>query len=201
MAIEPEPPAGVKEKRLESRFPVRTRVEVSWVDQRGHVTTHLGTVMNHSDHGLGLKMDTRAEVGAMLWMRDVSDQLVKAVVRYSRNHETGGWQTGVRVVNRDLRAAGREPVRGAAELKWSDVNGRSRSIVVSVVDLSDSGVGVVSAAEIAKGQSVHLIGEQFECFCVVRHCRETEEGRYRIGLLFARQPHDRTNSVTADWLD
>ncbi len=199
--IHPKPPPGIEEKRLESRFPVRAGVEVSWINARGRVVSHEGIVMNHSDHGLGLKMQTRTPVGTMVWMRDVAGELVKAVVRFSRNHEMGDWQTGVRLVYRDLRGTGRVPVRGAAELKWPNLMGQTRSALVRVVDLSDSGVGVVAPMELDQGQSVQLIGEQFECFCAVRHCRAEQEGGYRIGMLFAREPHDRIHGVEADWLD
>ena len=199
--IHPEPPLGVKEKRLESRFPADAGCEVSWIDHREQVVTHEGTVMNHSDHGLGLMMTTRVPVGTMVWMRDVAGDLVKAVVRFSRNHEKGDWQTGVRLVSREMRGTGREPVHGGAELKWPDHFGRTASVVVRVVDLSDGGVGVVAPHEVGKGQSVQLIGEQFECFCVVRYCQKLAEGGFRLGLLFAREPHDRVHGVTADWLD
>ncbi len=199
--IHPELPPGVTEKRLESRFPVDAGVEVSWIGRRDEIVTHQGTVMNHSNHGLGLKMETRTPVGTMLWIRDVEGELVKAVVRFSRNHEMGDWQTGVRQVHREMRGAGREPVRGAAELKWPDHLGNTTSVLAHVIDLSDGGVGAVSPVEVALGQSVQLIGEQFECFCVVRHCNKQHEGGYRLGLLFAREPHDRVHGRTADWLD
>jgi hypothetical protein len=199
--IHPKPPPGVKEKRLESRFPVHTGVEVSWIDARGRVVTHEATVTDHSDHGLGLRLKTRIPTATMVWMRDVAGELVKAVVRFCRNHEMGDWQTGVRLVYREMRGTGREPVRGAAELKWPNVTGKTMSVLVRVVDLSDGGVGVIAPLDLVEGQSVQLIGEQFECFCAVRHSRPLDEGGYRIGLLFAREPHDRIHGVTAEWLD
>lgn len=200
-AIQPEPPPGVKEKRLESRFPIAAAVQLSWIGVRDEVVTHPGTVLDHSGHGLGLKMETRVPVGTMLWIRDVEGELVKAAVRFSRNHEKGDWHTGVRLVHREMRGAGREPVRGAAELKWPDHLGNTTSTLVHVIDLSDGGVGAASPVEVAQGQSVQLIGEQFECFCVVRYCQAMHEGGYRLGLLFAREPHDRVHGRTADWLD
>ena len=199
--ITPKPPLGVQEKRLESRFPKESHVEVSWVDVQDRVKTAQATVMNHSDHGVGLKVPTRVSVGSIIWMRDVDGELAKAVVRYSRNHELGDWQTGVRVIEREMRGAGRDPVRGAAELRWTAPSGKTCAVVATVIDLSDSGAGVVAPCELARGQFVELLGEQFECFCSVRNCHDVGEGNVRLGLLFARDPHDRTHGVSAEWLD
>lgn len=199
--IHPKPPLGVREKRLESRFPALSEIEVSWVDGSGGVRTDNATVMDHSDNGLGLKTLTRFPDGLMLWMRDVDGELVKAVVRFSRNHELGDWQTGVRVVPRDQRAYARDPVHGMAELKWSGAGGRTISKPVKVVDLSDGGVGIVAHFDLSAGQSVQLIGDQFECFCSVRNCRDLGDGSFRLGLLFAREPYDRVHGLAADWVD
>ena len=201
--MEPETklPPGVKEKRLDSRTSVRTDVEVSWTDQQGGIATHQATIVNHSRHGLGLNLQTRTPEDTIVRLRDTTDEVVRAVVRYSRNHELGGWQTGVRVVNRDMRTAGRETVRGSGLLKWPDPRGTARSAEVHVVDISDTGIGVVSPVRVPMSQSVQLVGEQFECFCVVRYCNERSRGDFRLGLLLAREPHDRAHDVSVEWLD
>ena len=199
--IYPKPPAGVPEKRLESRFPAMSEIEISWIDRVGNVRSEQARVLNNSDHGIGLKTRIRLSAGAMIWMRDVAGELVKAVVRYSRNHEDGDWQTGVRLIHREMRALGRDPVRGAAELRWPSASGEQLSMVVRVLDLSENGAGVLAPRELTPGQFVQLIGEQFECFCSVRNCRANSDGGFRLGLLFSREPHDRLNRLTADWVD
>jgi hypothetical protein len=199
--IYPKPPVGVSEKRLESRFPAMSEIDISWIDRVGNVRSEQARVLNNSDHGIGLKMSIRLSAGAMIWMRDVAGELVKAVVRFSRNHEDGDWQTGVRLIHREMRALGRDPVRGAAELRWVGPTGAQLSTVVRVLDLSENGAGVLATRQLQPGQFVQLIGEQFECFCSVRNCRANSDGAFRLGLLFAREPHDRLHQFTADWID
>ncbi|MCB1022641.1 MAG: hypothetical protein H6509_09285 [Bryobacterales bacterium] len=199
--IFPKAPEGVREKRIESRFPSMSEIEISWIDAVGNVKTAEAKVMNSSDNGLGLKTHTRLAANTMIWMRDIAGELVKAVVRFSRNHEDGDWQTGVRLIQQEKRGAGRDPVRGAAELKWPGPTGATSSMVVRVVDLSENGAGVLAPRALPEGQFVQLIGDQFECFCSVRNSREVDDGCVRLGLLFAREPHDRSRGVTADWMD
>jgi hypothetical protein len=148
-----------------------------------------------------MKTEERIPKGTMVWMRDSEGELVKAVARYSQGDDQGAWNTGVRVVPREMRSSSRDPVRGAAELRWPAPSGRTSAMVVTVVDLSDNGAGVIAPHELAVGHSVQLIGAQFECFCAVRNCTEEVEGGYRIGLMFARTPHDRQRGLTADWID
>jgi hypothetical protein len=150
---------------------------------------------------MGLTLDCEFPVGALVWLVKSHSEAIKAVVRHCERAHDGLWRVGVRVVRQERRRTDREPVSGKAELKWLGSLGVQISLPVDVVDISESGAGVSAGSAAPVGQSVQMVGGEFDCFAVIRHCSESSNGRFHIGLLFARPPHNRAKDVVSGWRD
>jgi hypothetical protein len=194
------PPKPV-ERRGEIRLHAEGSVDVLWFHDGQTAQTAAATVVNHSTSGVGLVLAPELPIGTLVWLIRSHSETVKAVVRHCERTEDNLWRVGVRLVREERRRTDRDAVSGEAELKWLGLDGHTLSLPVTVLDLSESGAGLSAAARPPVGQSVQLIGNQFDCVGVVRHCCDTGSGRFHLGLLFARPPHNRIREVTAGWID
>lgn len=204
MLPEPAPaprPSNRAERRVKGRVPAHGRVAIDWIDDELGPRTAEGLAVDESELGLGLLTDTRFEPGTIVRIRGLRGETQRAVVRHSRHEREFEWRTGLRLLPIESRAAEREPVGGAARLAWLDRRGEERSIEVLVRDLSETGAGLDSAEPIEPGLFARMLGDEFSCYCNVRHCRRSERGRYLIGVRFARAPENRTIGVALEWID
>jgi hypothetical protein len=83
----------------------------------------------------------------------------------------------------NVRKEERAPSKQTYSISWSDGSGVTHSTQVQGTDFSPSGIGVLSAIEVAPGTRVYIQapGENPIGYSVVRHCTP-HENAYLIGL-------------------
>ena len=85
----------------------------------------------------------------------------------------------------DKRRDQRRAANAEYSICWRDGAGQMRSAVVHSQDLSDSGIRVRGAVELAQGATVRIAckDNHVQSHCTVRHCSR-RDGAYDIGLAF-----------------
>ncbi len=87
------------------------------------------------------------------------------------------------------RRALRWPFPGTVELWIPDEQGRENYALATAVNLSRDGMGIAADQPIADGTSVQVAIHEpevtFHGQAVVRHCTESEDGSYLVGLQFS----------------
>jgi curved DNA-binding protein len=98
----------------------------------------------------------------------------------------------------NMRREPRMVARKTYSISWTDESGVNRSVEAEGIDFSFSGVGIRCPAEIAKGQTVHIQGQDGRPtgYAVVRHCIWRDPA-FVIGLELDEQTK-KTNSRPPD---
>lgn len=194
-------PAGVsKERREHRRIPALGPAKVMSVSDSGAIQDSNVQLQDFSQGGYGVLTEYKLPVGELVWVERQTGDLQKAVVRYSRHVGGLEWRTGLRLLEKERRSADRDRVNGAAFLSWLTPNGSHRSTAVTVVDISDTGAGVVAAEQAPVGVLATLRGSSLVCSCLIKRCDPDRKG-YRVGLLFTSKHKDKDRESSREWLD
>ena len=188
------------ERRRHRRIPSLGPAKILSIGEDDKVRSTDVRLQDFSEGGYGVMTGYKLPMGDMVWLQTNPDDLHKAVVRYSKHVGGLEWRTGLRILEKERRRAGRDQVVGAGFLSWVDSAGRRHSIPVTVSDISETGAGVVAETAVPVGILATLHGEGLVCSCLVRRC-VVDEDRHRIGLMFTGRHKDRVRESDREWND
>ena len=189
-----------EERRRHRRIPSLGPAKILSIGEDDEIRSTDVRLQDFSKGGYGVITEYKLPVGEMVWVQCEPENLHKAVVRYSKYVGELEWRTGLRILEKERRRAGRDRVVGAGFLSWINSAGARHNIPVTVTDISETGAGVSADSAIPVGVLATLHGESLVCSCLVRHCRRDKD-RQRIGLMFTNRHKDRVRESDREWID
>ncbi len=178
-------------RRFERQPPGPKAAKLSWPSSSGSTRSAAVEVQDFSAEGVAISIPESIAVGQTVLLNwSLSEK--KGAIRYCR-WDGQGFRAGVRLVPHERRRHNRLSATGLGELCWKDRSGASRTVMVTVSNVTEDGIQIEMIEEIPAQSHVRISGETMECLGVLLYC--ANDGAKFVGGVQLVRPAYAKNSA------